>query len=74
MDRAVQIVMPLLSFEAEQWQNNLLELYLSTRLILGKAEKTDKRLELKIVSQNCFTEIAFGTSSEESVAKGESLR
>lgn len=37
MDRAVQTGMPLLSYEAEQWQNNLPELDLSTRLILGKA-------------------------------------
>lgn len=37
MDRSVQTGMPLLSYEAEQWQNNLSELDLSTRLILGKA-------------------------------------
>lgn len=36
-DRAVQTGMPLLSHEAERWQNNLPELGLSTRLILGKA-------------------------------------
>lgn len=36
-DRAVQTGMPLLSHEAKQWQNNLPELDLSTRLILGKA-------------------------------------
>lgn len=36
-DRAVQTGTPLLSYEAEQWQNNLPELDLSTRLILGKA-------------------------------------
>lgn len=37
MDRAVQTGMPLLSHEAEQWQNNISELDLSTRLILEKA-------------------------------------
>lgn len=80
MDRAMQTGKPLLSYEAEQWQSNLPELGLSTRLILGKAgvkrqiKDWSRRLFQGIVSQTCFTEIAFGTSAEESVTRGESLR
>lgn len=66
MDRAMQTGKPLLSYEAEQWQSNLPELGLSTRLILGKAgvkrqiKDWSRRLFQGIVSQTCFTELPLG--------------